>query len=306
MTINIKRYFKICILLISIFITSKASACDVCGCSMGGTNLGILPQFHKNFIGLHYFYRGFSSEHTILGTVTKSTSQELFQTTELRGRFHLNKRVQLFVLLPININQQTENSVTSTFTGLGDITTFANYSIYNNGDSLSKRWKHNLQLGGGVKLPTGSYKKLDESNILNPNIQTGTGSFDILLDAIYTVRYKKWGLNNTAFYRFNTANSNEFKFGNRFTLATSFFYWANIKGYSLLPSIGINYEKADKDVHNSFIVDQSGGSSLFTTYGLDFYYHSFTFGVNYQLPVYQDNTITQSKLKFGATLLYNF
>ena len=302
----VKTIFKGLIIISLLLTKSQVSACDVCGCSMGGTNLGILPQFHKNFIGVHYFYRGFSSEHTILGTETKSTSQELFQTTELRGRFHLNKRVQLFVLLPININQQTENSVTSTFTGLGDISTFANYSIDNNGDSLGKKWKHNLQLGGGIKLPTGSYKKLDENNILNPNIQTGTGSFDILIDAIYTVRYKKWGLNNTVFYRFNTTNSNDFKFGNRFTLATSFFYWANIKGYSLLPSIGINYEKADKDLHNSFIVDQSGGSSLFTTYGLDFYYKSFTLGVNFQLPVFQDNPITQSKLKIGATLLYNF
>ena len=277
MTIVRIDIFKIIFILMALFINQKAKSCDVCCCSMGGTNLGILPQFHKNFIGLHYFYRGFSSEHTILGTETKSISRELFQTTELRGRFHLNKKIQLFVLLPFNINRQTENNVTSTFAGLGDVTTFANYSIYNNEDSLSKKWKHNLQLGGGIKLPTGSYKKLDESKILNPNIQTGTGSFDILIDAIYTVRYKKWGLNNTAFYRFNTTNSNDFK-----------------------------YEKADKDVHNSFIVDQSGGSSLFTTFGLDFYYHSFTFGVNYQLPVYQDNLITQSKLKCGATLLYNF
>ena len=306
MTIVRIDIFKIIFILMALFINQKAKSCDVCCCSMGGTNLGILPQFHKNFIGLHYFNRGFSSEHTILGTETKSISRELFQTTELRGRFHLNKKIQLFVLLPFNINRQTENNVTSTFAGLGDVTTFANYSIYNNEDSLSKKWKHNLQLGGGIKLPTGSYKKLDESKILNPNIQTGTGSFDILIDAIYTVRYKKWGLNNTAFYRFNTTNSNDFKFGNRFTIASSFFYWANIKGYSLLPSAGINYEKADKDLHNSFIVDQSGGSSLFTTFGLDFYYHSFTFGVNYQLPVYQDNLITQSKLKCGATLLYNF
>lgn len=301
-----KTILKILILLSFLLYQLQVNACDVCGCSMGGTNLGILPQFHKNFIGLHYFYRGFSSEHAMLGTETKSTSKELFQTAEIRGRFHLNKKIQLFVLAPININKQTENNITSSFAGLGDITTFANYSIYNNGDSLLKKWKHNIQTGGGIKLPTGSYKKLDENEILNPNIQMGTGSFDILFDIIYTVRYKKWGLNNTAFYRFNTTNSNKFKFGNRYTFTSSFFYWANIKGYSLLPSIGVNYDIANKDIHNSFAFDQSGGSSFFITNGLDFYYKKYTLGINFQFPVLQTNTITQSKTKISATLLYNF
>lgn len=303
----VKRHlFNALLTICLLFAEFQANACDVCGCSMGGTNLGILPQFHKNFIGLHYFYRGFSSEHTILGSDTKSISQESFQTTELRGRFRLSERIQLFTLVPINFNQQKENNITSTFSGIGDITVFANYSIYNNGDSLDRKWKHNLQLGGGIKTPIGSYKKLDKNNILNPNVQTGSGSFDFLLDAIYTIRYKKWGLNNTAFYRYNTTNSNDYKFGNRFTLSSSFFYWANIKGYSLLPSIGINYDLADNDVHNKFTVDHSGGNLLFTTFGLDFYYKKFTFGINYQLPVYQDSPITKGNSKIGATLLYNF
>lgn len=128
----------------------------------------------------------------------------------------------------------------------------------------------------------------------------------VFLDAIYTVRLNKFGLNNTAFYRINTTNSNDFKFGDRFTLTSSFFYWAKIKDHSLLPSLGVNIDHAKSDVHNSFRVDDSGGASVFMTAGIDFYIKKIMLAANFQLPMYQDSPITQSKLKFGATFLYNF
>jgi hypothetical protein len=282
----------ILLLTFLLFSNLQTKACDVCGCSMGGTNFGILPQFHKNFAGLYYYYRNFQSIQSFTGTELHKSSSETFQTIEFRTRLNLTKKIQLFVLAPINSNGQIENDLTTTFNGLGDITTFANYSLYNNGDIALNKWKHNLQLGGGIKLPTGSYNHKNSENIINPNIQLGTGSIDPLIDAIYTVRYKKWGLNNNVFYRFNNLNSNQFAFGNRLTISSNFFYWANIKGYSLLPSVGINFDNAEKDVHNSFLVSQSGGKSLFSTLGIDFYYHSFTFGTNCQLPVFQQNKIT--------------
>jgi hypothetical protein len=300
------KLVKICLILLMTFSSVKLSACDVCGCSMGGTTMGILPQFHKNFVGLHYYYRDFASEHVSLLTNEKTVSIEKFQTYELRGRFHLGKRIQLFVLAPVHVNQQLENNVLSKFNGIGDVSSFANYSIFNNADSLKSKWKHNLQAGGGIKLPTGKYKRLDQNQILNPNIQTGTGSFDLILDAIYTVRLNKFGLNNTAFYRINTTNSNDFKFGDRFTLTSSLFYWAKIKDHSLLPSLGVNIDHAKSDVHNSFRVDDSGGASVFMTAGIDFYIKKIMLAANFQLPMYQDSPITQSKLKFGATFLYNF
>lgn len=301
-----KTFLKGLVALSFICSNFQVSACDVCGCAMGGTNLGILPQFHKNFIGLQYAYRQFTSLHSVQGTDNLSTSFERFQSLELRGRFHLNKKIQLFILLPFNVNQQTENSVTSTLSGIGDLSTFVNYNLFNNGDSLNKRWKHNFQIGGGIKWPVGNFKKLDENKVLNPNIQTGTGSYDFLLDAIYTVRFNKWGLNNSAFYRVNTTNSDNFKFGNRFAYFGNFFYWANLKGYSLLPQIGINYESSDKDSHNQFAIEQSGGTALFSGGGLDFYYRSFTLGANAFIPIYQNNPIIESKTKYGFTLFYNF
>ena len=298
----LQGFLAICVFILS----NQVRACDVCGCSMSGTSLGILPQFHKNFIGVNYLYRGFNSEHFDSGSGAQLSSDEVFQTAELRGRIRLSNRIKLFVLIPFHMNQQTEQDRVTRFTGLGDITTFANYTVYTTPDSLEKQWNHNVQVGGGIKLPTGRFNHLDANSVLNPNIQTGSGSFDPLLDAIYTVRYKKWGLNSTAFYRFTTTNSNRFRFGNRFTGSMSFFYWAMREKSSFLPNVGLTYEHAQKDVHNSFIVDESGGNSCFTTVGLDYYYKQLMLGVNVQVPTYQDNPITNGKLRFSATLLYNF
>ncbi|MCB9252146.1 MAG: hypothetical protein H6605_06735 [Flavobacteriales bacterium] len=291
---------------IILFFTLKTNACDVCGCSMGGNNLGILPQFQKNFIGFNYSHRSFVSEHSILGSETNVFSKETFHSLDLRGKFFLNRKIQLFVIAPFSQNQQQQDSVNTIIRGIGDFSAFANYILFNNGDSLRKKWKHNVQFGGGVKLPTGNFNKPDEKNILNPNLQTGTGSFDILTNLIYTVRYKKWGLNTIVFYRFNNRNSNEYKFGNRLSVNSSLFYWANVKGYSLLPNLGLEYSSAEKDVHNAYVVAQSGGSLYFGTCGLDVYLRNITFGYKFQLPIYQSNPVISGKSANNFTLLYNF
>jgi hypothetical protein len=284
--------------------TLNSAACDLCGSAQGGANFGILPQFYKNFIGLNFYHRDFSSNHSRLGSA--SVSAERFKTIELRGRIHLNKKVQLFFLAPVNFNQQTESGQTINFSGPGDLTIFANYNIYNNGDSVQKRWKHNFQIGGGLKFPTGKFNSLDERKILNPNLQPGSGTTDLIFDAIYTVRFKNFGINSNAFYFLKTTNSNNFKFGNRLNFSGSLFYWHKVNSISLLPGIGLVFENSRKDTHNSFIITESGGTTLLTNFGLDFYCKNIAVNANFQVPFFQNNPIIQTKIRTGASVIYNF
>lgn len=302
-----KMKIRIFLTIFSLFaLLLQANACDVCGCSMGGSYIGILPQFHKNFVGFQYSYRSFNSEHSILGTSTKSISQEKFQTIEMRGRFHLTSKIQLFVFVPYSINQQLEKNISSKINGLGDVSAIVNYNIFNSGDSTTNKLKHTLLLGGGLKIPTGKFRILDQNNSLNPNLQTGSGSYDFILNAIYTVRLKKIGVNNIVLYHLNNTNTNEYQFGNKFSLNTSLFYWFNLKGYSILPYLGINYENAKSDKHSSDILAQSGGNTINSSFGLDFYYKKITLGFNAQLPFYQDNLITNANTKLNTTVIFNF
>ena len=180
----------ICFLFFSAFATALF-ACDVCGCSMDGSYIGILPQFHKNFIGLNYSQLDFTTEHHILGQPSSTVSKEHFSTTELRGRINLSNRIQTFIFIPYATNSQSENGLQSTFSGIGDVRIIFNYNVLNTGDSLMNKWKHNLQAGAGVKLPTGSFNTLDRTQTVNPNLQAGTGSYDALMNIIYTIRHKK-------------------------------------------------------------------------------------------------------------------
>jgi hypothetical protein len=292
--------------LLIILIIGNSSACDVCGSAAGAANMGILPQFYKNFIGLQFFTRTFQSRHPVLGSAESTLTNERFQTIEFRGRFHINKRIQWFVLMPYHINKQQEDDLQTTISGLGDLTTFANYNLFDDSDQPNKVWKHNLQVGGGLKLPFGRFNTLNKSNVLNPYIQTGSGSVDFIADVIYTVRRRQLGFNTTAFYKYNTINTNDYRFGNRLTATAQLFYLTTWKGVTILPSLGLNYEFAEKDIRNSFTVMQSGGMSSLMVWGLDLYLDNLTVGIGCQLPIYQNNTLSTSGNRLTTTILFNF
>jgi hypothetical protein len=298
------RLVLLFLLLFSFMHHSKA--CDVCGCASGSINLGILPQFHKHFIGLNYSSRSFNSYHTVLNSDESAASRESFNTLELRSRINLAKRVHFFAFLPFMFNKQEEENSTTTISGLGDFTGIVNYSLLLTPDSLSKQVKHNLQIGGGIKLPIGRYTVLDHQLMLNPNIQTGTGSFDFVCDAFYTLRIKKFGLSTSAFYRLNTANKNNFRFGDRLSLTSNFFYWKQYKANSILPGIGVMYESTGVDYHKKLRLSQSGGQSLFAGCNVDIYLRNYSFSFSGQLPLHQTNALTKESPRFNCSFFYNF
>src|SRR5690606_15635754 len=115
------------------------------------------------------------------------------------------------------------------------------------GDSLDKTFKHTLLAGGGVKLPTGAYNATNNGEVLSANMQPGTGSTDVLLNGIYTIRYKKLGLNTDFTYRINTKGKNDYRFGNRYNASANLFYWQDVNGLAVLPSVGVYYENAQPD-----------------------------------------------------------
>lgn len=297
---------KLSIVIFSFAFISISNACDICGSSMGGTNMGILPQFYKNFIGINYSFKSFLTDHTTLGSQGTWNSTEFYQRAELRSRFYLGKKVQLFTFIPFTYNTQNENDLRTTIKGFGDASVLINYNVFVTADSTSKDWRHSIQLGGGVKLPTGRYNKLNSDAELNPNIQAGSGSYDLLADLIYTIRYKKWGMNINGTYNYNMTNPMGYRFGDKVSIATSFFYWGKANKIYFLPYVGMNYYYAFNDYHDASRLSQSGGTTMSVNIGLDTYLGSWTVRVRGELPVYQTNPVTKSGLSLNVGLLYNF
>ena len=81
----------LCMLLLCAAAYTKA--CTVCGCSASNQYLGILPQYHKHFMGLQYQFRAFESEHEAHEAAEKSSlSKEYYSTIQAWGRFNLGKK----------------------------------------------------------------------------------------------------------------------------------------------------------------------------------------------------------------------
>ncbi len=274
---------KIILMLASCVIMLPAlMACGACACSSGSNYLGVLPQFHKNLTGLRWNHRSFESHS---GSETEASS-ETFNTVELWGRFYPAKRVQLFAFVPVHFFERNIHQASQYARGLGDISLIANYTIVNTGDSLRSDWKHLLLAGGGIKLPTGRKGVTDGVELLPPAMQPGTGSVDFLLNTIYTVRIRQFGIQTDAEYRLNTRNKNEYRFGNRFSAATRVFYWKKAGNFSFLPSAGLFFEMAGLDSDSRYAVTESGGEMLLGMAGLDIYFKRFVTGFNYLQPVH--------------------
>ncbi|HYG16631.1 MAG TPA: hypothetical protein VEC12_12820 [Bacteroidia bacterium] len=301
---------KIITVVVFIAITITTHACDVCGCRAGNDGLGILPRFNRHFVGVRYNYSPFRSQHlTLFENEVPIHSEEKFHTYTVWGRYVPHQRVQVFAFLPYNSVIQHIEGKTNRIEGFGDAVLMANYVLFNTTDSMQKgRLKHALQAGGGVKLPTGASDIKQDGLLINPNLQPGTGATDVLLNMLYTVRIKKFGINAEASYTLRTENANYYKFGNRFSGGLRGYYRKTFGVTTLLPSVAATYDFADLDSDLGKKIDYTGTKMLSASGGLDVYYKSFAVSTGIKIPLagtMGGSYITQ-KTSYSASIIYLF
>ena len=280
-TLIMKKIFIVAVLTILLNPLSS-EACNVCGCGVGNYHYGILPQFGKNFVGLRYRYSSFQS--TLDGSHAHQYSYETFRTAELWGRFYPVKRVQAFVFVPFNINERIEGPTTKKLKGLGDIIVSANYNVINTYDSTDSFFTHNLLVGAGVKLPTGEYQQIENGLTVNQNFQLGTGSVDVLLNAIHTIRHGNMGMNAEISYSLNSTNKDEYRFGNAARAGLTLFYILRSGGVTVMPHVGISgeYFRDNKQFDQPF--PDTGGWASLCNLGSEIYYRNIAVGISWSHP----------------------
>lgn len=302
-----KRVLTLLLVVVSLV---NAKACDICGCSLGGNYFGILPLYNKNFVGFRWSQAKFHSYIGPTQYLAAQQSDDTYQKVEVWGRYYITKRIQLFAFIPYMYNDMRGTDQVVFAQGLGDINLMANYVILNTGEEKSD-FKHILIGGGGVKLPTGKFNLEDKGKIINRNFQMGTGSLDFNLNAVYTVRYKKAGINLETGYKINTRNRHDYIFGNQYRASGQIFYWQKFGPISVLPHAGMNFEQAAMHKDGNIIQTNTGGTAWLASGGMDFYVNRFTLGLNYQEPAAQhynsDKTADiTSKGRWTASLTFNF
>lgn len=294
---------RLLLLLFMVLQISKTTACDVCGCSVNASYMGILPQFQKHFVGARYMTNSFNSRHIPSSySLEQGRSQEFFQRAEIWGRYYITPRIQLFGFLPYSINSKTEEGVTSQYHGVADASVMVNYIFLNTGDSGRFSVRNTIMAGGGLKLPTGRFDKDQLANM-----QTGSGSWDYMLNLIYTLRYKKTGVNVDVNGRINNSNGT-YTFGNRLTSGARFFYWHKYKMVSLLPQIGGLAEFAQKDTKEGVSQKYSGGNGFYGIAGMDMYFRTCSAGISYTLPIQEDlnEGLVTTKQRLSLQFIYLF
>lgn len=174
-------------------------------------------------------------------------------------------------------------------------------------------WQHFLQAGAGVKMPTGAYDNsvLGSGDAMAPSMQAGTGSWDYLANANYTLRHADWGLNLEGSYTITTPNHQTYKYGNRLSSAAQVFReipWHNLRW---IPAVGMRYEQSQQDYDNfptRSLAEYTGGYFWYATAGLHVYAQKWGAELGFNLPAaqhYGDGLVkAKGRLELGLLRLF--
>jgi len=280
----------------------SSSACDICGC--GGSNLymGLLPSFNSKFIGIRYHYSQF---HTQLASDPTQFSHNYYNSVELWSGWNIGRRWQVLAFVPYYFNKQSDDDGTTYKNGLGDISVLGNFQLLHSRNSTANNStiEQELWIGAGIKAPTGTFKvdvKDSTTTIADINAQIGTGSTDFLLNAVHHIRINQFGVNTVVNYKINTANSSDYKYGNKFTGTSIAYYRFRFSGMGLAPNAGIIYEHTETNSMSGEKVNLTGGYALSGMAGLEWNFRNVSLGCNIQTPFTQNYADGQTKMQVRA------
>ncbi len=295
------------IILFIICFSTQAGACEICGCGTGNYYIGLLPKFSRAFIGTRY---EFSRFHTSIKNEPSQYSNELFQTVEIWGGLNVGKRWQLIAFLPFNTIQQTSDDGSYHSSGMGDVAAMANYKIFSNSSATTKKKliTQQLWLGMGIKLATGKFRidSNDPALVALANTQLGSGSNDVMMNALYNLTINRLGISTSISYKINTTNAEQYYFGNKFSGSTIAYCPIKKQFFVITPHGGLMYEHTDGSKLAKQKIADTGGYLLSTAAGIDINIKNVTIGCNAQLPVSQNFASAQTNTKIKGMVHITF
>lgn len=277
--------------------------CDSCGCSASGGSMGFGSLLNSNYIGIRYLYQSYRTNDGLYSNSPWFT--ERYNTVQLWSRLPITKKIQITALVPFHFHQRETVSGLQKLQGLGDITLLANYKLYQNLRKDSTTVVHTWQVGGGVKLPTGTFDQKNNGSI-NPGYQLGTGSWDYIALSEYTLRKGQYGLSGMANYTFKTENTKGYRFGDQFNYSGTFFYVWNHSNTTIAPQVGVNGEVYTFNYQHGQKLKKTAGNVVFAKLGFESGYKQWSLGCNLMIPLHQNLMAgnVEARLRLGLHLNY--
>ena len=324
------HYINLCVILMSFFsVAAKKDStqpidpeinpfykydyedCDFCGCGSSGGGMGYGTIGNENFVGLRYIYQRYQSRDGIFNN--SPWVEENFNTMQLWGKIPVTKKLSITALVPYHFhNRNFVDGTSQTINGLGDISILAFYTLITpipDGlyENQKTKYKHSLEVGGGVKLPVGEYERSNNEGSVNPSFQVGTGSFDYIVAANYSVGYENWGLGVMANYTFKTENQKDYHFGNQFIYGINLSkVYNSLKINKIIPFIGLAGEVYSENESYGLPVADTEGTILFSRVGAEVSLKKLSAGVNFMLPVSQDLNAGKVEAKYRLGIHLNY
>jgi hypothetical protein len=303
-----KRYIVIGALM-SLSFTVEA------GCDMCSLYLGVHPNQVKRGITMRYRYSQFQTNHLHNhdsehqhSTSNNETYIREYQSLEVWTQWMPFKKLQVLAMIPYSMNAMySGNSVIDAYNNIGDAQVLGRYQLYRS-EFDSTDWQHRIVGGLGLKLPTGSYEDSSQMEYLDQHLQNGTGSWDLIFNLGYLIKYRNWGYNQEIIYKYNNANKNNFRFASQVNLNGNLFYQYTQSDWSFIPSVGYLIEHAGLDQYNGATIETSNGTTMYALINLDLYWRRIGLQGSYQGMVIEDfndpSMHNQNKWVFGIS--YNF
>jgi len=187
--------------------------------------------------------------------------------------------------------------------GIGDLIILGKYEVISP-DILST---FGLTLGGGVKLPVGSYTQEVYGSRLAIDLQPGTGSTDVLL---WGNIYKgflpfSFSLFGNILYRYAGSNLNGYRFGDELIFSLDGEYYFTTY---LAASLSLRGRFAQEDFWGGRFLPSTGGTYYDLTPAIIYTESTLSLKLFYMAPLYrnvQGIQLTPSNV-IGVELLYGF
>lgn len=315
-------------ILVGILLTFSmvSFACDNCT-----IYLNLSPNDYQNSIGIYMRQRQLFGTYDLFGEMiaTRHTGHgndmafwgqnvyETYQTYELRGNYYVREKWKISAIVPYVRNSQKIGTVERyNVHGIGDPTLITSYQLINTKkDTGNVNFSHRLMAGIGMKFPLGKTNLTHENGVPNLDLQPGTGTWDLMTFATYTLKYKVVGMNLIANFRRNGRDANLYRYGFTSNVTANLFFDWKLKSTTIRFLLGSYLENAKMDAtYSDFYQNEqrhndTGGTLIFGNGGLQFFTKSFTVFGEYQHTFSSQlngytQLLTLNKINLGIT--YNF
>ncbi|MCB0763954.1 MAG: hypothetical protein R2815_08480 [Flavobacteriales bacterium] len=303
-----------------LLMASVGHACDICG-----IYLGVQPNDRRSTVGL--FWRSRIMEGTTRVPMTsyllaKHGSEvhpdvpsqevpmtEIVNVAELRADLRLTDRFYLLASVPVmNTYRSVNNYILLDAYGVGDAFAMLRYQLVNTRcDTEVPPFVHRLLIGAGAKAPVGRNDLRVDDELASPDIQLGTGSWDLLASVEYSVRHGRTGGGVSALARINGTNATGYHLGNGLSTTAEVFHRFGNDTLSFAPALGAYAEWMGLDHEHGVSDDGTGGTTIFSHAGVRVWWRRFSFSAYYQHALLNNvgDHITPTRQRFVAGVAFN-